>query len=351
MKDPLNDQLKELNEELHIDAKHQQALKQRILLQQTVTKRTYKKRWLAVATMCLLFLLSPFYSSTMANLAAKILPLDIQPSYSESEAMKAHITGQISELVQQEGYEVSFVGTTYSPFTIEIGVELTDTRLKDIKKHLQPLVETFLYENGIDDYKLLITKAEHSEVISESDATKRDVYEQVSQIVKDVFTTFGYEKEANYELAGFTKKWFSSTLIIDMPDHITEQKEIITAIEQEIKTQNLDIQEIEVTTFNLKHRLQSNRWGAIASDVHAALVGKSRYQVSGLSYKVKKGHAHIDLKTSWAQPPTDEITDEITNAINAYLQLPAVQELIGNDPYAIKLLLKNEESFITIMNK
>ncbi|KOS68868.1 hypothetical protein AEA09_10165 [Lysinibacillus contaminans] len=350
MKDPLNDQLKELSEVLNIEVKHQQALKQRILLQQTAPKRSYKKYWLAVVAMCLLFLLSPFYSSTMANLAAKILHLDIQPSYSEDRAINSDITGQIVELIQQEGYEVSFVGATPSPFTIKIGVTLTNTPLKDVKKHLQPIVETFLYENGIDDYKLVIREAEQLEERPKRLSKTNAVYESARQIVKDVFTKFGFEEEANYELAGLKDNLYSYTLKIDMPDHIKEQEDIIDTIEKEIEAHDLDIQEIEVTTFNFKHRMQSNRWGYIASDIYDALIGKSRYQVTGLSYKVKKGHSNVYLKTDWEQPPTNEITEEITNAINTYLQLPEVQEQMENDPYTIKLLLKNEDAFITITN-
>ena len=52
-----------------------------------------------------------------------------------------------------------------------------------------------------------------------------------------------------------------------MPDHIQESTEIIADIEKEIESQNLDIKDIEVNTFNFEHRRQDNRWAYIASDI------------------------------------------------------------------------------------
>ncbi|QTD42110.1 hypothetical protein [Sporosarcina sp. Te-1] len=69
------------------------------------------------------------------------------------------------------------------------------------------------------------------------------LYDQVSGIVKEVFTSYGYAKEADYELTGLKETWFSHIVTIDMPDHIQESDQIMADIEKEIKAQNLDIKE------------------------------------------------------------------------------------------------------------
>ena len=135
-----------------------------------------------------------------------------------------------------------------------------------------------------------------------------------------------------------------------MPDHIQKSTEIIADIEKEIESQNLDVKDIEVNTFNFEHRQQDNRWAYIASDIYDAMAGKSTYQLTGVSYKVRKGHSYVSIKTDLDKPPSGEIIEEIQLAIQEYLALPETKEQIQNDNYTIQLLLKNGKSFVEITN-
>lgn len=112
----------------------------------------------------------------------------------------------------------------------------------------------------------------------------------------------------------------------------------------------MNVKDIEVTTFNFEHRRQDNRWAYISSNIYDAMAGKSTYQLTGLSYKVRKGHSYVSIKTDLNQPPSEEIIKEIEKAVQDYLALPETKEVIQDDKYTVQFLLKNEESFIKITN-
>ncbi|WNF23418.1 DUF4030 domain-containing protein [Mesobacillus jeotgali] len=345
----LDEQFRELEEQLKITDQSKNQLRSKILQSTHKNKKPNLKHygWIAVACM-LLIITSPFYSPTMASIAVKILPISITPNLSDDQH-NPDLTSQLFELVEKEGYTVNSVGTTPSPYTIEISLILKDSTLIQATNDLKPKITNYLSENGYDQYELKVSEA--TEAFSDGQGDKKEsLYNKVREIVKDVFESYGYAEEADYELAGLKKTWFSNIVTIDMPDHIKESDEIIANIEKEIESQNLDIKDIEVSTFNLEHSMQNGRWGYIASDIYDAMAGKSTYQLTGVSYKVKKRHSYVSIKTDLDKPPSEEIIQEIELAIQEYLALPETKEQIQNDNYTIQLLLKNQKAFVKITN-
>ncbi|MCM3720992.1 DUF4030 domain-containing protein [Solibacillus isronensis] len=345
-----DEQFSELEEELKITEKSKNQLKYKILQNINKRKKHNRKRyfWIVVAVCMLFIVTSPFYSPTMARVAERILPISITPSYSNGQ-YNPDLTSQLAELVEREGYSFNSVGIKPSPYTIEISLILKDSTLKQATENLEPKVTNFLYENGYDQYELIISEGTEAQIPPKSE--EDDTYDKVREIVKEVFSAYGYAKEADYELAGLQETWFSNIVLIDMPDHVDESNEIVKDIEKEIEAQDLNIKDIKVSTFNLKHRQQDNRWGYISSDIYNAMAGKSTYQVTGLSYKVRKGHSYVSIKTDFEQPPSEGIIEKIELAVQDYLALTDTKEVIQGDKYTIQFLLKNgEESFIKIKN-
>jgi hypothetical protein len=350
MKTFLDEQFSDLEQELKMTDQSKSLLRNKILQNTQISKkRNMKNHTLVATTVCILFLImSPFYSTTMASLVAKIIPISITPSFSDNQE-NSDLTSQLVKLVEGEGYTVSSVGITPSPYTIEISLILKDSTLKQATDDLEPKITNYLYENGYDKYVLKVSEVTEAPTNDQAEDTS-SLYDKVREIVKEVFASYGYAKEADYELAGFTKSWFSNTVTIDMPDHIQDSTEIIADIEKEIEAQNLDIKDIEVNTFNFEHRRQDNRWAYISSDIYDAMAGKSTYQLTGVSYKVKEGHSYVSIKTDLAKLPSEEVIQEIELAIQEYLALPDTKEQIQSDKYTIQLLLKNEKSFVKITN-
>jgi len=345
----LDEQFKKLEEELKMTDKSKQQLRSKTLLNVHKNKKHHLKYYSWIAVACILFIIaSPFYSSTMASIVERILPISISPSFSDNQH-SPDLTSQLFELIEQEGYIVNSVGITPSPYTIEISLILKDSTLKQATNDLEPKITNYLYENAYDKYELMLSEATEEPPNDQRDDTS-DLYDKVSNIVKGVFASYGYAEEADYELIGLKESWFSNTVTIDMPDHIQESTEIIANIKKEIASQNLDVKDIEVNTFKISHRQQENRWAYIASDIYDAMSGKSTYQLKGFSFKVKKGHSYVSLKTDLDTPPSKEIIQEIELALQNYLTLPETKEQIQNDNYTIQFLLKNEKSFIKIAN-
>ncbi|WP_406686494.1 DUF4030 domain-containing protein [Rossellomorea vietnamensis] len=343
------DPFKELEEQLKVTDGSKEQLRSKIMQSTNEKKKIHFKKYVWIAAACILFLVtSPFYSTTMASIVAKVLPITITPQISEGKP-NPNLTSDLFKLVEKEGYRVSSVGTTPSPFTIEVSIHLEDSKLKQAKEDLESKITSYLYENGYDDYELKITEAPEIPTHEGSDGLNKE-YDKVREIVKEVFASYGYAEEAEYELAGMKGTGASTVVTIDMPDHIDELKEIIADIEKEIERQDLDVKEVEVNTFNLQHRLQDNRWSMISSDIYDAMVGKSTYKLAGLSYQVKDGHSYVWIKTDLDKPLPQEQIAEIKKAIQDYMALSETKEQIRDDEYTIEFLLKNGKSFVVITN-
>ena len=340
---------KELDEGLKIKDDAFKQLKHSILTQASQKKRSKKPFVLVLATACmLLFVTSPLYSPVMAKLAAKIVPIEIYPSFTSNREDEGLLT-KLVEYLTAQGYDVNSIGVLTSN-VIEISLISEQLSLKQVEEQLGANVDAFLADNGYDLYDVqfsIVDLAEQENVRSKN----LDLYDQARQIVKDVFAAYGYAIEADYELAGMRETWFSNILLIDMPDHIKESKEIVANIQAEIDKQALDIKDIEVTSFNFKHRLQDNRWAYLASDIFDAMAGKSTYQLSELSYSVKKGHTHVYIKTNWSEKPPQTVINEITEAVETYLELPETKSQRRDDLYTIQFLNIDGEAFINISNK
>ncbi len=345
-----DEQFRSLEEELKITEESKTQLRSRILLNVDKRKKRNLKpyRWITAAICMLLIITSPFYSKTMAKIVEKILPISINSSYTNGQG-NPDINEQLFELIEKEGYTVNSVGTTLSPYTIDISLILKDSTLKQAKDDLEPKVRNLLYDNGYDEFKLKVSEApEIPETHSDEEIEEiNHLFEKAREIVKNVFTSYGYAEEADYELAGLKS---TNILILDMPDHIQESTDIIADIKKKIDEQNLPIKDIEVNTFNLEHRKQDERWGTIATDIYDSMEGKSTYQLTGLSYIVKKGHTYVDIKTDFEKQPSEEIRSYIEVKIQEYLSLQETKEQIQNDKYTIQFLLKNGETFLTIQN-
>ena len=107
--DELNNSFDKLNHDLRMKPEYHEQLRERILLESKTTmkkKPSNKKICLSVAVALLLLLgSSPLYSPTMASLAAKILPLQIQVNNS-STVDSLH--SKIMQILEQSGYETIF---------------------------------------------------------------------------------------------------------------------------------------------------------------------------------------------------------------------------------------------------
>ncbi|MCA1057524.1 DUF4030 domain-containing protein [Rossellomorea aquimaris] len=344
-----NDPFKELEEQLKLTDESKNHLRSKIMRTTHEKKRRYFKKYGWIAAACILFIvISPFYSTTMASIVAKVLPITITPQILDGEP-NPNLTSDLFTLIEKEGYTVNSVGTTPSPFTIEVSLVLGDSTLTQAKEDLVSKITNYLYENGYDEYKLKIVEAPEIPYRKGSGDSNK-LYDNVREIVKNVFASYGYAEEAEYELAGLKETMFSNIVTIDMPDHINESEKIIADIQKEIESQDLDVKDIEVNTFNLKHRQQDGRWGNISSDIYDAMAGKSTYQLKGLSYKVKKGHSYVWIKTNLDKPLPQEQIGEIEKAVQEYLTLPEIKEQILNDDYTIEFLLRNGKSFVEIKN-
>jgi len=343
--------LKDFNDEFCMKDNNKQALKHRIIGASKQSKQhsfTPKKGWIVAITMfTLLILTSPMYSSSMAALASKILPLGINSSFSDSkEYPDLHV--ELSKVITEAGFEIGFIGTTYNPYTIEVGLSVSKDDFSAAKDTVTPQIDELLYNSGINEYNLKITHYAVSDELPKRHKEASSVMDNAGIIIKKVFSAHGYDDLAEHFTHGIKNGLFSNTLTIDIPDDIKDAKEIIQEISQAVEQQELDIKDVKVEYYNAQHRAQDDRWAYIVSDINDALAGKSQYKITGLSYQVKDGLSKVYLKSKWTEMPSAELVTEIEQAINTYLASPDIDKQIGNDAYSIQILMGNKEPILTI---
>lgn len=341
----LDESLKKLNKGIQMKPEYRKNLKERILKQTNIKQKKSNKKILAlvaVASILLLLGSSPLYSTTMASLAAKIIPLEIKHSQlSDTDALHS----KISKVVEQSGYEVSSIGTTPNPFTVHIVLLKNDDSLSSIKKVLEPKIEKLLYKQGIDQYSLDITQVKKS---LEANIKTDSLMDKAGAIISEGYKMYGYSDLAEHGTYGITKGLFGNTLEIDMPDHVKEAKEIKKFVNDSIDKYNLNIKKVTLHYYNAKHLEQENRWAYIVNDIHEALAGKSIYNVTGISYKVKDGVTYIWIKTALSDQPNKQVISEIDEALRKYLESEKVKKSIQNDQYEIELLDKEKNSLLKV---
>lgn len=329
---------KELEEQLKVKQPHLNRLKSSIIMKSKEQRKSQKTIWIATFSMlCIMAVTFPFYSPALADIASKMKPLAI----GEQKGQLSGVTDEIIVYLAENGYEVSSVGVLTKENIVEIAL-FKDSGYNEAE--IEQLVIPYLAEQGYDLYSIDFVYVEHTEYVG------NPIYEEVKTLVKEVFAEYGYAEEADYELAGLKETWFSNILTLDMPDHIKESNEIVEAIEAEIEVRNLDVKKVEVYAFNLEHRNLDNAWGMTASMIYDAMAGQSIYQLEGLSYSVKKGHANVKLKTTWTDVPSAELAAAIEQEIVEYLHSNEVVSYLPEPSYTVQFI-NGEEILLEISNK
>ena len=340
--DELNISFKKLNRSIRMKPEYHAQLRERILFESKTMKKksANKKIWLlAAATILLLLGSSPLYSTTMASLAAKIIPLKIRGS-DTSNTDPLH--SKISQIVEESGYKISSIGTTPSPFTIHIALQKGEKSLISMKEVLVPKIEKLLFNQGIDQYKLDITQVDNSEKKLNKHSKSNNLMDDVGVIISDAYKAYGYSDLALHATYGINEGLFSNTLEIDMPNDVKEAEDIKNFVIKSIDKEGLDIKKVKLRYYNKKHRDQEDRWAYVVDDVYKALQGKSTYNVTGISYKVEKGVSYVWIKTALSDHPDKQIISEIKTALHTYLASKEINDKIKSDQYEIQLLNKDK---------
>jgi len=344
--DDMEESLKELNRNIRLKPEYETQLRDRVLKKQPHLKTSSNKKiWLSVAAVLLLFLgSSPFYSTTMASLVEKFIPLEIKTDDASNnyESLLA--------IIKDAGYEVSSIGSKPNPYQIEISLMEGEESLSAMKEVLVPKIKIHLNEQGIDDYQLNITLAEQIEVLPQGHRELNETMERAGSIISEAYTRFGYTDLAKSMTFGISGEASSRILEIDLPDHIKESEEIVSSIKSAIKEENLDIKKVEIRYYNEKHRNQDNRWGSIVGDVYQSLAGKSTYKVNGISYKVKDGVTNVWIKSTLPENMDTQVISNIEIALREYLSSEELSSKIQNDQYEIELLSKSKKVLLQVSN-
>lgn len=343
---------KELNDEFRLTEKAKSSLRRRILTAPPKI-RSKKPYWITAVITIIIVLFSPLYSTTMADVANKILPLEIKNTNGEHK-----LFDQLDELFKKNGYKNVTIGESFgNNYKISIGLSnVSDKELKKIQGKMTPSIKKLLIKQGIDDYQLDFYNNEISK--NDNRNIKRyeemdSIYDQVLKSTTAIFKKYGYSGEEYDTLAGLQKNWFSYTIDLEMPDDIPKstQNEIINDLKEAAKEQDIKLKEIKVHHFNLRKREIEFIMMGIAGDLGEAVKGKSYFNMKTTTHMARKEHGYAYIDTKFTAPPSKEIQQELKDAISTYLKKSSVQKELKNIDYTVGVRLANGDSFISFTNK
>jgi hypothetical protein len=343
----LSESLKKIDQQLQLgDGPHDQ-LKERILLESRKTPIVPKKRFTktllaAAATIFLLVGFSPFYSTSMASLAAKILPLKI--SSDENQSGSVEFSNGLMEIVDKNGYQIGGLSITPDPYTFDLFVMEGQGSLKEIQNVLRPQIEQYLADQGIDKYVLKISLQKNVEEADFADEAFLEDMKTLNSLFQEILINFGYSDFAMQSGVSIS----DGTASIELPDTIKESEEIRSALLTAIQKEKLLIENVDVELYNEKEREQDMLWSTIGDEIYNALAGKSAYDVTGYSYLYTGKTGFIEIQTKLSQNTSIEILTNIETAIREYLASDEIQYQIISDGYNIKLMDKNNKSLMKI---
>lgn len=343
---------KELNDEFRLTKKAKSSLRNRILTSPPKI-RSKKPYWITAVITIIIVLFSPLYSTTMADVANKILPLEIKNTNGEHK-----LNDQLDELFKKNGYKNVAIGESFgNNYKITIGLsDVSNKELKIIQGKMTPSIKKQLIKQGIDDYRLDF----YSNEISKNDNRniKRyeemdSIYDQVLKSTKVIFKKYGYSGEEYGTLAGLQKNWFSYTIDLEMPDDIPKstQNNIINDLKEAAKEQDIKLKEIKVHHFNIRKREIEAIMMGIAGDLGEAVKGKSYFNMKTTTHMARKEHGYAYIDTKFTASPSKEIQQELKNAISTYLKKSSVQKELKEIDYTVGVRLANGEPFISFTNK
>ncbi len=338
---------KELNDEFRLTEKAKSSLRNRILTSSPKI-RSKKPYWITAVITIIIILFSPLYSTTMADVANKILPLEIKNTNGEHK-----LIDQLDELFKKNGYKNVTIGETFgNNYKISIGLSnVSDKELKKSQSKMTPSIKKLLTEQGIDDYHLDFYS---NEVSHDKSHEKWDTnIDKVSTFTKTIFKKYGYSGDEYDTLAGLQKNWFSYTIYLEMPDDIPKltQKNIINDLKEAAKKQDIKLKEIKVHHFNIRKREIEDIMMGIARDLGEAVKGKSYFNMKTTMHMARKEHGYAYIETKFTAPPSNEIQQELKNAISTYLKRSSVQKELNGIDYTVGVRLANGDSFISFTNK
>lgn len=342
---------KELNDEFRLTEKAKSSLRNRILTAQPKiqSKRPY---WITAVITIIIVLFSPLYSTTMADVANKILPLEIKNTNGEHK-----LIDQLDELFKKNGYKNVIIGESFvNNYTISIGLSnVSNKEIKKIQSKMIPPIKKLLTEQEIDEYHLDF----YSNEVSKNDRNiKRydemdSIYDQVLTFTTAIFKKYGYSGEKYDTLAGLQKNWFSYTIDLEMPDDIPKstQNKIINDLAEATKAQDIKLKEIKVHHFNIRKREIEAIMMEIADDLGEAVKGKSYINMKTTTHMARKEHGYAYIDTKFTAPPSKKIQQELKDAISTYLKRSSVQKELNGIDYTVGIRLANGDSFISFTNK
>lgn len=344
---------KELNDEFRLTEKAKSSLRNRILTAQPKIrfKKTY---WITAVMTIIIVLFSPLYSTTMADVANKILPLEINNTNGEHK-----LIDQLDELFKKNGYKNVSIGESFgNNYKITIGLSnVSNKELKTIRDKMTPSIKKLLTKQGIDDYQLDFYSNEISNDNDNRNIKRYEemdlIYDQVLTFTTAIFKKYGYSGQEYETLAGLQKNWFSYTINLEMPDDIPKstQNKIINDLKEAAKEQDIKLKDIDVRHFNIrKYEIEAIMMG-IAEDLGEAVKGKSYFNMKTTTHMARKEHGYAYIDTKFTAPPSKEIQQELKKAISIYLEKSSVQKKLKDIDYTVGVRLANGDSFISFTNK
>ncbi|PGZ90476.1 hypothetical protein COE53_18070 [Bacillus sp. AFS029533] len=233
----------------------------------------------------------------------------------------------IWEELKKRGYKIGSFGITYSPKTIHIWVDESESYYNEVKDGIKKTVDEILQSKGYNSYSVNITKYQERKDYELNVAEKKEKTVLESEITKKL-------TNLNYPFNMVQADPTEDTIFINMEGskkYYNEVKRDVEQIAKEIAESNhYPGYKIKVTRVTVEVRA-TDKGSQIIPAIAEGLLSKKEYKVKGVGYKSKPLIIMISTSIQSSDLTAKELGMKIDKEINEYLKSEDILSILGDE--------------------
>jgi hypothetical protein len=310
-------------------------------------KKNVRKKVLALslsaAIAFCLFIGSAFVSPAMAQIVSSIPYLNV---IFESKPL----IEVIKEALDEKNYQYRQLGVSIREKEVTVSIEGPREYYNQVKSPIEELVMDILDKRNNDAYKVSVfydssMSPKFEELGKKSEEEEMKKSEKITALVGEVLEQYGHKTNG----IGVANGKIHIDYIPNTEKRLDEIKnEIINKLEQE----RLKDYKIKFYLYDPKLQEREGRLVSLYHTITEGLTAKSEFKVNGTGYSNKKERFYIEVRTTLlsSDPDMEEVTANIEQNIQDFLQSDEALKVIKKDIYEIVILSKDKKELKSIKN-
>ncbi|MFB5196160.1 DUF4030 domain-containing protein [Neobacillus sp. KR4-4] len=279
-----------------------------------------------------LFISSAFVSPAMAKVISTI-------PFLNSIFQSKPISSLIYDELEEKGYKISGIGTSYSPHKIfYVTLEGTDKYYSEVKDEVKHTVSEILKSKGYDAYSVEVKKVRKEDyVLNEVENKEKNIID--NEVTKEL-------KQLNFKFDRVQTDPTEKMIFIN----IVGSKKYYNSVQNDVKKMALEVADgnkytgykINVTRVTVEIR-KSDKGGQIIPTIAEGLMSKKEFKVTGVGYKSKPLSFIISTSILSSDPTAKALGTKIESMIVEFLKSEEISPILDNESYEVVVNSKDNK--------